>query len=125
MSLYKPLILPKAVVSETFHLLCCSCPAANCTSDARKDTSWYHNNCGGALEISDHGNIRCTFHPTVHNYPMTNWSFACGSHPGEYREADFEGYSTAFCFASNMMKKAGAQWSSRLIAKLGQIYDCN
>jgi hypothetical protein len=64
-----------------------ACPATNCSSGGGQGEAyqWVHgSNCGGSIYINGNADLKCmTCQKTGY---ITNWSFKCSKHPGEYLE---------------------------------------
>jgi hypothetical protein len=71
------------------------CPADDCPTDIRyrEATYWVHSGCGGDMEISIDGDIRCRDCYTSDF--MGNWNFACSAHKGQHWPTSWTTFKSA------------------------------
>lgn len=73
-------------IEQGFVSLHLACPATNCSSSGLGEAyQWVHgSSCGGPIYINGNADLKCM--TCEKQGYITNWSFKCSQHPGEYLE---------------------------------------
>jgi len=73
-------------IEQGFVSLHLACPATNCSSGTQGEAyQWTHgSSCGGPIYINANADLKCM--TCQKQGYITNWSFKCSKHPGEYLE---------------------------------------
>lgn len=102
----------------TYYDLFMQCPA--CIKDFGYDDQppgqWYHNNCGGKIQIGDNAYYKCL--SCGKSSHVKNWQYACQKHT-DYKSVSNAHFANAISIAGQITSKAGKQWLSTLLENLG------
>ncbi|MDY7053847.1 hypothetical protein [Limnospira fusiformis] len=102
----------------TYYDLYIQCPA--CIKDFGYDSEppaqWYHNNCGGKIQIGDDAYYKCL--SCGHSSHIQNWVYRCSRHT-DFRYTTAAHFANAVSVAGALTGKAGRQWLLNLITNLG------
>ncbi len=96
------------------------CPA--CLADGKDGgipSQWYHNDCGGKMQIGDNANLRCEVCGDNSSSHIKNWRYRCSAHATEFRATTSAHFATAASTAGQLTDIAGVKWLIRLLENLG------
>jgi len=102
----------------TYYELKIRCPA--CISMGRSGGTpsyWYHNDCGGKLEVGDDANYRCSY--CSYKSHIKNWRYSCSSHQGNFQSTNSNHFATAIATAGQLSGVAGRLWMLNLLSNMG------
>jgi hypothetical protein len=77
---------------------------------------WYHDSCGGRLEVGDDACYRCSL--CGYTSHIKNWRYACESHQSSYRETNTNHFADAISTAGQFSDTGGRMWLLRLLENL-------
>jgi len=101
----------------TFHRLYFSCPA--CVTGGRRVAApsyWYHNPCGGALELGSNAAVRCA--NCYYSSHVSNWRYSCGNHSGDYRRTTSAHFASSMSMSAALVKAGGRAWLMSVLDNL-------
>lgn len=103
----------------TYFDLYIQCPA--CIKDNGYDDDppgqWYHNNCGGKIQVGDNAYYKCL--SCGDSSHIKNWRYACRRHQSDFRSTTVAHFANAIAIAGQITGKAGRQWLMTLLENLG------
>ncbi|KOR37980.1 hypothetical protein AM228_04140 [Planktothricoides sp. SR001] len=102
----------------TYYDLKIRCPA--CIADGESGgavSQWYHNNCGGKIQIGDDANYKCI--KCNYSSHIKNWRYAHEGYHTDYRPTTSAHFANAISTAGQVASVAGKQWLITLLENLG------
>jgi len=104
----------------TYYDLLIQCPA--CIKEKGYDSNppgqWYHDGCGGKLQIGDNAYLKCAKVGCGKSSHIKNWRYACQKHSSDFRPTTAAHFANAISISGQVTSVAGRQWLLTLLQNL-------